>query len=129
MGNRRFDADGFHAALDTVRLARGMGWVDVAKATGVSTALLSRMKHGAAPAADGLAALCRWGRLDIAQYITGDEPEPGDDELGQDPITVAMLAIGQDRTLSRAARTALTTVLLTTYQQLTLMTAAAKAGA
>lgn len=126
MSNRRFDADAFHAALDTVRLARGMGWVDVAKATGVSAALLSRMKHGAAPAADGLAALCRWGRLDIAQYLTGDEPG---DELDQDPITVAMLAIGQDRTLSRAARTALTTVLLTTYQQLTLMTVAAKADA
>jgi hypothetical protein len=130
VSSRRFDADAFHAALDAVRLSRGMGWVDVAKATGVSAALLSRMKHGAAPAADGLAALCRWGRLDIAQYLIGDEPsgEPGD-EFAQDPITVAMLAIGQDRTLSRAARTALTTVLLTTYQQLTLMTAAAKAGA
>ncbi|AIG81339.1 Hypothetical protein AJAP_42860 (plasmid) [Amycolatopsis japonica] len=123
----RFDADGFHSALDTVRLARRMTWIDVARATGVSAAMLSRMKHGAAPAADGLAALCRWGRLDVADFLTGAESPA--DEPGQDPITVAMLAIGQDRSLNRAARTALTTVLLTTYQQLLAMTAAAKTDA
>lgn len=127
MVNRRFDADAFHAALDTVRLSQRMTWHEVAKATGVSAAMLSRMKHGAAPAADGLAALCRWARLDIAAFLDdGTDPV---DEPGQDPITIAMLAIGQDRTLSRAARTALTTVLLTTYQQLAAMSAAAKAGA
>ncbi|RSN38646.1 hypothetical protein DMC64_42025 [Amycolatopsis sp. WAC 04197] len=122
----RFDADGFHSALDAVRLVRRMTWLDVARATGVSAAMLSRMKHGAAPAADGLAALCRWGQLDVGDFLTGAKLV---DEPGQDPITVAMLAIGQDRSLNRAARTALTTVLLTTYQQLLAMTTAAKTDA
>jgi transcriptional regulator with XRE-family HTH domain len=121
MTNRRFDTKAFYAALDATRQAKHMTWVAVADAAGVSCALLTRLKHGNPPAAEGLVALCRWSGLNPVQFLTGDV-EAADVEAGAavvaEPIAVALEALRADPNLSPQARATITAVLRATYEQL-----------
>lgn len=68
MSAARFDTEGFRAALDVSRIARGLQWKDVGKATGVSASTLSRMKTGRAPDVASMAALSAWAGIDPRSY-------------------------------------------------------------
>jgi transcriptional regulator with XRE-family HTH domain len=116
----RFNIEGFAAAVDYTRRARGMTRLELATATGISAAGITRLSHGAAPAAPGLAALCAWAGLDLREFHIGPAGAPL-----PEPITVALMALNADGRLPAVARAMLTTVMLTTYQQLTAIHAAA----
>lgn len=50
--------------LDAKRDAAGLSWRDVAKVTGLSPSLFTRISRGHAPSAHGLAACLAWLGLD-----------------------------------------------------------------
>ena len=70
-----FDAEAFHAALDSQRLAMGMTWKDVAAEAGVSASTLTRMAQGKRPDVDGLAALLQWSGLQAEMFIRKGKTE------------------------------------------------------
>lgn len=113
---RRFDVIAFWTALDTTRAARSKKWADVAAETKVSPALLTRLKQGHAPAADGLVALARWAGLNPVTFFASDD-DTTKPELPE-PLTQALVALAADSRLTPQAYAAVSAVLTTTYQQL-----------
>lgn len=69
--NRHFDNASFVAALDTVRVAKGMTWRKVGDASGVSPSTLTRMRQGRRPDVDSFAALLSWSGLNSEDFIVG----------------------------------------------------------
>lgn len=66
-----FDTEGFFAALDHHRDAKGMTWKDVGAETGVNPSTLTRMAQGKCPDARGLAALLAWSGLGANEFMRG----------------------------------------------------------
>ena len=86
-----------HAALDAVRLERGLSWRQLAAEIGVSPSLLSRLGQGLRPDADGFATLVTWlGMPAEAFFDREDAPASIEPELM--PQLAALLRA--DRTLS-----------------------------
>jgi transcriptional regulator with XRE-family HTH domain len=109
-----FDADGFYAALDSVRQARHLNWKQVAGESGVSASTLTRMAQGKRPDVDGLAALVAWSGLDADDYVRSEDerrPEP-------EPLAMISTYLRSDRNLSPEAATALDEMIKATYQRL-----------
>jgi len=66
---RRFDAAALFAAIDRQRLARGLTWGDVARATGVDAATIKRTKDGGRMEVDGMLALVGWLGVPVEAFV------------------------------------------------------------
>ena len=75
----RFDAKALYAALDRQRSERGMTWQEVARATGVSAATLTRTREGGRLEVDGMLAMVAWLGLPVEHFVrqvTKEAPRP-----------------------------------------------------
>ena len=109
MAKQGFDLNGFHAALNAQRAAKGLTWKDVAYQSGVSASTLTRMSQGKRPDVDGLALLLAWSGLDALQFVpTANEPEQ-----------IAKLAanLRADRRLSKQSAQALEEIFRVAYEK------------
>ena len=113
--NARFDRDGFKAALDSTRIARGLTWKQVTEESGVSSSTLSRMSAGACPDLDGLAALTCWSGLSADSFIRGMNPE------GHEPMAEISRQIMSDTRLTREARSTMDELTKVMYQRFSAM--------
>ncbi|MDX2546738.1 helix-turn-helix domain-containing protein [Streptomyces sp. WI04-05B] len=109
-----FDAEGFYAALDAARLARGLNWKQVAAGSGVSASTLTRMAQGKRPDVDGLAALCAWSGLDADDYVRSES----EDRPVAEPLAMISTYLRSDRNLSPESAAALEEVIKITYERL-----------
>ncbi|WP_037614853.1 helix-turn-helix domain-containing protein [Streptomyces aureus] len=109
-----FDAEGFYAALDAARLARGLNWKQVASGSGVSASTLTRMAQGKRPDVDGLAALCAWSGLDADDFVRSE----ADDRPQAEPLAMISTYLRSDRNLSPESAAALEEIIKITYERL-----------
>ncbi|MFJ4832336.1 helix-turn-helix domain-containing protein [Streptomyces sp. NPDC088747] len=109
-----FDAEGFYAALDAARLARGLNWKQVAAGSGVSASTLTRMAQGKRPDVDGLAALCAWSGLDADDFVRSEH----EDRPAAEPLAMISTYLRSDRNLSPESAAALEEVIKITYERL-----------
>ena len=109
-----FDSEGFYAALDAVRRARGLNWKQVAAQSGVSASTLTRMAQGKRPDVDGLAALVAWSGLDADDYVRSE----GADRPEVEPLAMISTYLRSDRNLTPEAATALDELIKATYERL-----------
>jgi transcriptional regulator with XRE-family HTH domain len=65
----RFDSKALYAALDAQRRLRGMTWTQVAAATGVSAATISRTRAGGRLEVDGMLAMVRWLSVPVETFV------------------------------------------------------------
>ena len=65
----RFDAKSLYAALDAQRGVRGMTWAQVAAATGVSAATITRTRNGGRLEVDGMLAMVRWLGVPVETFV------------------------------------------------------------
>ena len=65
----RFDSKALSAALDAQRVARGMTWTQVAAATGVSAATITRTRAGGRLEVDGMLAMVRWLGVPVEKFV------------------------------------------------------------
>jgi len=113
MSGATFDAQAFHAALDSQRLALGMTWKEVAEESGVSASTLTRMSQGKRPDVDGLAALAKWSGLHVEMFIRSPDRARGKAEsLAQ--ITALLRA---DKSLSMESAAAIEQILKAAYNR------------
>ena len=66
---RRFDPKALYLALDERRVARGLSWQDVARATGVSAATITRTRTGGRMEVDGMLALVGWLGVPVETFV------------------------------------------------------------
>ncbi len=120
MARARFDGEGFFAALDAQRLAKGMTWRQVAQASGVSASTLTRMSQGKLPDANGLVALGAWASLDPAKFVQDTEVTDSGSPQASEPEPLAMIStyLRSDRNLSAEGAAALDELVKATYQRL-----------
>lgn len=109
-----FDSDAFYAALDAVRLARGLNWKQVAAESGVSASTLTRMAQGKRPDVDGLAALAAWSGLNPADYVRSEDQ----DRPVAEPLAMISTYLRSDRNLTPEAVVALEELIKATYERL-----------
>lgn len=108
----QFDNEGFFAALDAQRIARGMTWKQVADSAKVSASTLTRMSQGKRPDVDSLSALVNWSGLDSRQYV-GKVSKPV-----TTPLEQVVAQFRADPHLSKESAAALEAVVKATYEQL-----------
>lgn len=91
-----FNIKRFTLSLSQVALLRGMDMADVALATGVAQATLSRMRnHGLVPNGGNLAALCKWAGLDVAEFVDGVDDGGQEAVLSdEDVVRLALFTVG-----------------------------------
>jgi transcriptional regulator with XRE-family HTH domain len=65
----RFDTKALYAALDRQRTERGLSWQDVARATGVAAATMTRTKNGGRLEVDGMLAMVKWLGLTVEHFV------------------------------------------------------------
>jgi transcriptional regulator with XRE-family HTH domain len=65
----RFDSKALYTALDAQRGARGMTWVQVAAATGVSAATIARTRTGGRLEVDGMLAMVHWLGVPVETFV------------------------------------------------------------
>jgi transcriptional regulator with XRE-family HTH domain len=120
MARARLDGEGFFAALDAQRLAKGMTWRQVAQASGVSASTLTRMSQGKLPDANGLVALGAWASLDPAKFVQDTEVTDRGSPQASEPEPLAMIStyLRSDRNLSAEGAAALDELVKATYQRL-----------
>jgi transcriptional regulator with XRE-family HTH domain len=111
----RFDAQGFHAALDAVRRNKQLSWRQVADATKVSASTLTRMAQGSQPDASGLTALCKWSGLTAADFLRdADDMTDGDEP---DTLTLVTTLLRADHNLDARDRDALEQIVRVAYER------------
>jgi len=67
----RFDTTALYEALERRRSQLGLTWQDVAQATGVSAATLTRTKKGGRLEVDGMLAMVSWLGSPVARFVRG----------------------------------------------------------
>lgn len=114
MDKEHFDTEGFFAALDAVRSAKGRTWKEVAAESGVSASTLTRMAQGKRPDVDGLAALLAWSGLKAEDYLKGRRLG------GSKPETLAVISnlLRADRKLGKENAAALDQIIRVAYRRL-----------
>lgn len=113
MAKGTFDYEGFFAALDGERTARGLTWKKVAEDSQVPASTLTRMSQGRRPDVDSLTALCAWSGLKMADFIR----KSGGVRRRAEPLAQITAQLRADPNLSREGAKALETLLKTAYQQ------------
>ena len=68
MSRMALDVAAFYRDLDLIRQHGGLSWRDVAKATGCSPSLFSRLADGRSPDVDALCTLVAWLRMPLDRY-------------------------------------------------------------
>jgi transcriptional regulator with XRE-family HTH domain len=109
---RSFDNEGFFAALDSAREARGLTWKQLASEAGISASTLSRIGQGRRPDVDSLAALLTWAGLPAEDFIVGDA------ETKTDPLAEISVLLRRDPNLSDQAAAAIDELVKATYRRL-----------
>jgi transcriptional regulator with XRE-family HTH domain len=75
MSLKRLDVAALYRDLNLIRQHGRMSWRDLAKATGCSPSLFSRLAEGRSPDADALCTLIDWLCMPLEHY-TIDAPDP-----------------------------------------------------
>ena len=113
MPKAEFQLGAFHAALDSVRVARGLTWKNVADQSGVSASTLTRLSQGKRPDVDSLSALIRWSGLTADDYMP-----PAPSTVPSEPLAEITSVVYGDRSLSTGDRDAMIDIIRATYIRL-----------
>lgn len=96
MAKVKINISALQAALDQERSARGLSWRQLAGEIGVTPSLLSRLRNGFKPDADGFATLVTWLGIPAEKFLVeeGAEVPRGRPELMAE--VTALLRARQD---------------------------------
>lgn len=87
MPKTRIDARALQNALDQARISKGLSWRQLATESGVTPSLLSRLRNGYKPDADGFMTLVRWLGLPAERFLVEDGSQR---ELSQPELTAQL---------------------------------------
>lgn len=76
MAKTKVDARSLQDALDQARIAKGLSWRQLAADSGVTPSLLSRLRNGYKPDADGFMTLVRWLGMPAERFLVPDDNTP-----------------------------------------------------
>jgi hypothetical protein len=113
MASGKFDGEGFFAAIDSVRIARGLNWKKVAEQAEVPASTLTRMSQGRKPDVDGLASLCAWSGLKVENFTLGFSRK----KITSEPLAEITAHLRADPKLTKEGAKALEALLKSAYQQ------------
>jgi transcriptional regulator with XRE-family HTH domain len=88
MAKTKIDITALQSALDADRSTRNLSWRQLASEMGVSPSLLSRLRNGYRPDADGFVTLVRWLSLPAETFILSE----GEDSSVEQPELMTELA-------------------------------------
>lgn len=81
MAKTQIDARALQDSLDQVRMQRELSWRQLAGEIGVSPSLLSRLRNGYKPDAEGFMTLVRWLGVPAERFLIDDEAPTEPPEL------------------------------------------------
>ena len=113
MPKSEFRLGAFHAALDSVRVSRGLTWKNVADQSGVSASTLTRLTQGKRPDVDSLSALIQWSGLTADDYMPLARST-----VPPEPLAEITSVVYGDRSLSKGDRDAMIDIIRATYMRL-----------
>lgn len=73
MAKTKIDARALQESLDQVRIQRELSWRQLAGEIGVTPSLLSRLRNGYKPDAEGFMTLVRWLGVPAERFLIDDE--------------------------------------------------------
>ena len=81
MAKTQIDARALKDSLDQVRMQRKLSWRQLAGEIGVTPSLLSRLRNGYKPDAEGFMTLVRWLGVPAERFLIDDEAPTKQPEL------------------------------------------------
>ena len=81
MAKTQIDARALKDSLDQVRIQRKLSWRQLAGEIGVTPSLLSRLRNGYKPDAEGFMTLVRWLGVPAERFLIDDEAPTKQPEL------------------------------------------------
>lgn len=81
MAKTKIDATALKDALDQVRMKRELSWRQLATEIDVTPSLLSRLRNGHKPDAEGFMTLVRWLGMSAETFLVDDGFDPPRPEL------------------------------------------------
>lgn len=81
MAKTKIDAAALRDALDQVRMQKEVSWRQLAVEIDVTPSLLSRLRNGHKPDAEGFMTLVRWLRMPAERFLVDDDAEIAQPEL------------------------------------------------
>lgn len=81
MAKTKIDATALKESLDQVRMKRGISWRQLAIEIDVTPSLLSRLRNGHKPDAEGFMTLVRWLGMPAETFLVDDDFEAPRPEL------------------------------------------------
>lgn len=72
MAKTKIDAPALLGALDQARISKALSWRQLAVAIGVTPSLLSRLRNGYKPDADGFMTLVRWLGMPAEKFLVDE---------------------------------------------------------
>ncbi|MBX3263740.1 MAG: hypothetical protein KF782_28970 [Labilithrix sp.] len=112
-----FDLDGFRAAVDAERRARGQPWSAVAAETGVSPSTLTRMARGRGAEVDALAALALWAGVSLDAFVRPARAAPAG-SAGPRAIGRVAAELRRDPELGEREALAIAEIVAVAYEKL-----------
>lgn len=77
MAKTKIDARSLLGSLDQARQSKNMSWRQLAADAGVTPSLLSRLRNGYKPDADGFMTLVRWLGIPAERFLVDADARPG----------------------------------------------------
>lgn len=81
MAKTKIDTRALQDALDQVRIEKDYSWRQLATEVGVSPSLLSRLRNGYKPDAEGFMTLVRWLGVAAERFLVADDSSKVQPEL------------------------------------------------
>lgn len=79
MAKNKIDARSLLGSLDQARQSKDLSWRQLAADAGVSPSLLSRLRNGYKPDADGFMTLVRWLGMPAEKFLVDEGSAPATD--------------------------------------------------
>jgi transcriptional regulator with XRE-family HTH domain len=105
------NAEALFAALDVKRRQEGLSWRDVARATGVSPSVFTRIAQGRRPDVDTFLTLCTWVGVSPGNFRDGETS-------GSDTLAVISAHLRADRALAPGSAEAIERIVQAAYTEL-----------
>ncbi|MCD4527227.1 helix-turn-helix transcriptional regulator [Nocardioides sp. cx-173] len=75
MAKTKIDERALRDALDQTRIKRGLSWRQLATEIGVTPSLLSRLRNGYKPDAEGFMTLVTWLGMPAERFLVDEDPQ------------------------------------------------------
>lgn len=112
---RAIDAAALYGALDSQRNARDLSWRMVAKETGLSASVFTRLAQGRRPDFDSYIQMTEWLNVPLERFVDGEKPR---EVASEETVTAIAAHLRADESLKPESAKAIEKIVRAAYDEM-----------